>query len=154
MALITCEECGKSISDRASSCPHCGMPLSANPVTPAPDASPTPVMTTDSPSKFVVAGNPVTCPKCGSWQVHAEKRGWNALSGDFGSSRIFITCLKCGHRFRPGQKPLSPLAWLVIIVVVFLLLVTQQSGPRQGSTCFGPEDCKEHPGYVPLGTSK
>jgi len=28
MALIACEECGKSISDRATSCPHCGLPLS------------------------------------------------------------------------------------------------------------------------------
>jgi hypothetical protein len=26
MALIACEECGKSISDRASRCPHCGVP--------------------------------------------------------------------------------------------------------------------------------
>jgi hypothetical protein len=26
MALITCEDCGKSISDRAPSCPHCGAP--------------------------------------------------------------------------------------------------------------------------------
>ncbi|MDR2277385.1 MAG: ribosomal protein L7/L12 [Vagococcus sp.] len=27
MALIKCEECGKEISDKASSCPHCGCPL-------------------------------------------------------------------------------------------------------------------------------
>ena len=26
MALITCEECGREISSRASSCPHCGCP--------------------------------------------------------------------------------------------------------------------------------
>lgn len=26
MALIACDECGKSISDRAPSCPHCGLP--------------------------------------------------------------------------------------------------------------------------------
>jgi hypothetical protein len=29
MALITCEDCGKSISDRAPSCPHCGAPGAA-----------------------------------------------------------------------------------------------------------------------------
>lgn len=27
MALIKCQECGKEISDKATSCPHCGCPL-------------------------------------------------------------------------------------------------------------------------------
>lgn len=27
MALIKCSECGKEISDRASSCPNCGCPI-------------------------------------------------------------------------------------------------------------------------------
>lgn len=26
MALTTCDECGRAISDRAASCPQCGMP--------------------------------------------------------------------------------------------------------------------------------
>lgn len=30
MSLIHCEECGKEISDRASVCPHCGFPVSAD----------------------------------------------------------------------------------------------------------------------------
>ena len=28
MALIKCPECGREVSDRASSCPNCGCPLS------------------------------------------------------------------------------------------------------------------------------
>ena len=28
MALILCEECGRDISDKATSCPHCGAPTS------------------------------------------------------------------------------------------------------------------------------
>ena len=32
MALITCEECGDKVSDKASSCPHCGVPLRPSPV--------------------------------------------------------------------------------------------------------------------------
>lgn len=28
MALITCQECGREISDRATACPHCGCPIS------------------------------------------------------------------------------------------------------------------------------
>jgi len=31
MALIKCSECGKEISDRATTCPNCGNPLIANP---------------------------------------------------------------------------------------------------------------------------
>ena len=27
MALINCEECGREVSDRARSCPHCGFPV-------------------------------------------------------------------------------------------------------------------------------
>lgn len=29
MALITCPECGNTVSDQATSCPHCGKPLNA-----------------------------------------------------------------------------------------------------------------------------
>jgi hypothetical protein len=29
MAMIACDECGTSISDRAPSCPHCGNPMDA-----------------------------------------------------------------------------------------------------------------------------
>ncbi len=31
MALINCPECGKKISDRASSCPNCGCPMASSP---------------------------------------------------------------------------------------------------------------------------
>ncbi len=31
MALISCPECGREISDRATACPHCGCPVSAMP---------------------------------------------------------------------------------------------------------------------------
>jgi len=30
MALISCTECGKEVSDKASSCPNCGAPISSN----------------------------------------------------------------------------------------------------------------------------
>ncbi|MEJ5031955.1 zinc ribbon domain-containing protein [Comamonas sp. MYb21] len=35
MALINCNECGKQISDQASSCPHCGAPVAGNPAAPS-----------------------------------------------------------------------------------------------------------------------
>src|SRR5947207_365851 len=45
----------------------------------------------------------VKCPECGSSQVHAEKRGWNVWTGMIGSGKIVLTCLKCGHKFKPGE---------------------------------------------------
>ena len=30
MALISCNECGKEISDKAASCPQCGIPQAGN----------------------------------------------------------------------------------------------------------------------------
>jgi hypothetical protein len=50
----------------------------------------------------------VKCTKCGSTQIHAEKRGWRITTGFIGSSKIFITCLKCGNRFKPGDAPDAP----------------------------------------------
>jgi DNA-directed RNA polymerase subunit RPC12/RpoP len=131
MALIACEECGKSISDRAASCPHCGLPLA--PVTP-PSLNPT---QPEQVRSLLSNRDATACPKCGSWQVHAEKRGWNLMFGDLGSSQIIVTCLKCGHRFKPGEgaerrhgnapnRDRNPFAWasLVILgVIVFLVLV-------------------------------
>jgi hypothetical protein len=44
----------------------------------------------------------VKCPKCGSGQIHAEKRGWRLTTGFIGSGKIRMTCLKCGNKFWPG----------------------------------------------------
>lgn len=59
------------------------------------------------------------CPKCGSEQIHSEKKGFSpikgvigtiaggllvgAVTGSHGRNKIDITCLKCGHRFKPGE---------------------------------------------------
>jgi hypothetical protein len=38
-------------------------------------------------------------------------------------SKIYLTCLKCGYRFRPGLKgePLPGRDWLVLAVIVFVV---------------------------------
>lgn len=58
------------------------------------------------------------CPKCGSNQLSANKKGFSGkkavagavltggigiLAGTFGSNKVKITCLACGHEFKPGQ---------------------------------------------------
>jgi predicted RNA-binding Zn-ribbon protein involved in translation (DUF1610 family) len=60
----------------------------------------------------------VLCPKCGSDQITANKKGFSGtkalagaaltggiglLAGTAGSNKINITCLSCGKEFKPGQ---------------------------------------------------
>lgn len=55
MALINCTECGSSVSDKATSCPHCGAPIENNSIN----------------TKFckhcgeIIDKECVVCPKCG-----------------------------------------------------------------------------------------
>lgn len=66
--------------------------------------------------------NQIKCPKCGSTQIHAEKKGYSAgraaagvvltggvglLAGAIGKNDIIITCLKCGKQFKPGEGDAS-----------------------------------------------
>jgi len=61
----------------------------------------------------------VKCPKCGSTQISADKKGFSGvkavagaavtggiglLAGTIGSNKVKITCLKCGHVFNPGNE--------------------------------------------------
>jgi len=43
------------------------------------------------------------CPKCYSTNLSANKRGWKLSTGLLGSSKIVVTCLKCGNKFKPGK---------------------------------------------------
>lgn len=60
----------------------------------------------------------IKCPKCGSTQITAGKKGFGLgkaaggalllgpvglLGGMIGSKKVKITCLKCGHEWKPGQ---------------------------------------------------
>jgi hypothetical protein len=67
------------------------------------------------------ANDPVCCPRCGSTQISANKRGWNLTSGMIGSNSIVITCLKCGKQFKPG--PQLSLEQKVIIGIVSVIIV-------------------------------
>ena len=62
---------------------------------------------------------PIRCPKCGSAQITANKKGFSAgkavagavvaggiglAAGGIGSNKIICTCLKCGHQFKPKEQ--------------------------------------------------
>lgn len=57
MALIKCPECGREISDKAQSCPHCG-----NPIMPAPPTAP--VYSSSAP-QVGIDTQKLKCPYCG-----------------------------------------------------------------------------------------
>ena len=96
MALINCSECGKQISDKATSCPNCGNPINQQ---------------TQQEEYFC-------CPNCFSRDLHAEHKGFSGgkafagalltggiglLAGTIGSKDTLITCLKCGNKFKAGE---------------------------------------------------
>jgi ribosomal protein L7/L12 len=45
----------------------------------------------------------IRCPKCGSTEYHAGARGFSIVTGFVGSGKTVLTCLKCGHRWKPGK---------------------------------------------------
>ena len=62
----------------------------------------------------------VRCPKCGSNQIHSDKKGFSAgraaagtliggvfvgaVSGAIGKDKIILTCLKCSNTFKIGDQ--------------------------------------------------
>ena len=77
MAMIHCSECGKEVSSKARTCPHCGNPIDTK----------------------------VYCPKCGSENVslisNSKKVASMVLWGAFAANTVKSTykCEKCGHKF-------------------------------------------------------
>ena len=45
----------------------------------------------------------IRCPKCGSAEIHAGPRGFSLVTGFIGSGKTVITCLHCGHKWKPGK---------------------------------------------------
>lgn len=62
--------------------------------------------------------NEIVCPKCGSNQITAQNKGFGLgkaavgglmlgpvglLGGLIGSKKVNVICLKCGHKWEPGN---------------------------------------------------
>ena len=98
MALISCPECNKEISDKAINCPNCGYPISGGASNNEPSA----------------ATGDINCPKCGSTQLNFQKpdafqatHAGSVLGGGFGAiigriaadmeRNVTVICKKCGY---------------------------------------------------------
>lgn len=66
-----------------------------------------------------VDDNVARCPKCGSVSITADKKGFSlakgalgvatvgaygAIAAGHGKNKVIVTCLKCGHQWKPGKK--------------------------------------------------
>lgn len=64
------------------------------------------------------ADSVVRCPRCGSTQISANKKGFGVgkavvgaavagpmglTAGNIGSNKVIVTCLKCGHQWQAGK---------------------------------------------------
>lgn len=63
--------------------------------------------------------NVARCPKCGSTSITANKKGFSlakgalgvatvgaygAIAAGHGKNKVIVTCLKCGHQWKPGKR--------------------------------------------------
>lgn len=93
----------------------------------------------------------IKCPKCGSNQLTANKKGFSGkkavvgglltggvglLAGTIGSNKVKITCLACGKEFSPGEdmKGLkrkrqkeaeamkSPAFWVFFVIIMLFFI--------------------------------
>ena len=73
----------------------------------------------------------MNCPYCDSAHIHAERRGWNLITGFIGSGKIVVTCLDCGEKSKPGQKAEEVgeshltrlLIWGLVIGLLFIFMM-------------------------------
>lgn len=84
--------------------------------TPEEPPSPSPLPGPRAPAAVAPAANHVGCPKCGSTQVSALKKGFGIgksllggflagpvglLGGFVGSRKVYVACAACGHTWTP-----------------------------------------------------
>ncbi len=105
MALITCQECGKEVSDKATSCPSCGAPIS-----------------NETNKKYCIhCGEQidkecVVCPKCGKQVEQLNDANKNIIinnnaSASASAASTVITPL---HNRKPKDK------WIAFLLCLFL----------------------------------
>jgi len=100
-----CAGCGAPLLANAGFCASCGQrvePLGTQAVAtaPMPPAPQPPQSLPAQPANVAgVSQQGLKCPRCGSTQVQAAKRGWKWTTGFVGSGKMIATCLQCGNKF-------------------------------------------------------
>ena len=113
--LIKCTECGNSVSDNASACPHCGNPMQKKPVQKSTlPKSPLSKPAYIDPNTLPKEEEKLFCPYCLSSNIIFDKKGFSggkavagvlitggvgALAGTFGMNKIVGRCVNCNKTF-------------------------------------------------------
>lgn len=124
-AFEYCKYCGRQIDAGDAKCPYCGKVLNPyqreykqNPN--AFNFSPKDQAKIDARRRVVEnkAAGIACCPKCGSTSLTANKKGFGIgkavigasvagpiglVAGNIGRQKVTVTCLNCGHQFKPGK---------------------------------------------------
>ncbi len=124
-AFKYCQYCGRQIDAGAADCPYCGIVFNPyhreykqNPN--AFNFSPKDQAKIDARRRVVEnkAAGIACCPKCGSTSLTANKKGFGIgkavigasvagpiglVAGNVGRQKVIVTCLNCGHQFKPGK---------------------------------------------------
>lgn len=113
MALVKCPHCyNQVVPDTKGTCPLCGSPMDDIKLSQRRESMVQPVhaQRIENPKEL----DAVRCPKCGSTQIQAMKKGfgfgkaavgaWVAgpvglLAGGIGAGKVQRVCLKCGKKF-------------------------------------------------------
>lgn len=74
MALVSCKECGKQISDQAAACPNCGAPVSGRSQPPA-----APVMVTAPKSRSAAVLLAMLLGGLGFHKFYLNSPGWGVI---------------------------------------------------------------------------
>lgn len=115
-----CRNCGRQINAGTGLCPTCGRGQTMMPA-PVPQKSLSPRQQEQLATRQRIAENRAQgvacCPRCGSTSITANTKGYGIgkgvigaavvgpiglVAGNIGRHKVLVTCLNCGHRFKPG----------------------------------------------------
>lgn len=118
-----CPDCGDLASKDSDICENCNHDLSQEPLYDTNDFSeimrmvrnyknPGLYLTKEERQELDIqqsikvkkANDKISCPKCGCTQLSANKKGFSYWTGAIGSQKVYITCLRCGHRWKAGDR--------------------------------------------------
>lgn len=117
MAFKKCHKCGKLTREVDMRCWNCGGTSFGAERVSGSSGSSQPEESTRS--QVTVQGEePARCPRCGSTQLAANKKGFGLgkavaggvltggiglLAGFIGSGKVLVTCIKCGKQWKAGS---------------------------------------------------
>ena len=101
MALVSCPECGREVSEKATACPNCGAPLNGK--------------------KFCkhcgekIDNDCVVCPKCGKQVEQLNDSSKNIVINNSASASASATVVMSTNLGRPRNK------WVALALCVFTI---------------------------------